>query len=109
MAESVGADDEGVPCGIDDFSGDSIEPVELHDALGLVQQAGDEPEVACGRAGDGGNGIGCGDVGDIQTQVGERGGKNGDQFADGESAVVVDEADAAVEGVPVVMKKFSTK
>ncbi len=50
VGRSDGADDEGFAGGVDDFVGDGVELVDVHDSVDLRHEAGGEPEVAAGDA-----------------------------------------------------------
>ncbi len=63
------ADDEGAAGGLDDVAGDDGEVVDLHDAGDLGEQAVDEPEVPAGDAADGDDGLGVGEVGQVQGEA----------------------------------------
>lgn len=63
------AGDEGVAGGLDDVAGDDRQLVELHDAFDLHEQAVEEPEVASGDAGDGGDGLGVGEVAGVEGEA----------------------------------------
>ena len=93
-----GADDEGVAGGLDDFLGDGAELVDVHDPLGLRDEAAGQAEVAAGDPVDGGDGLGRGAVaGPVEAQVGPLAGEDEGLLAGGQGPVVVDEPDAAVE------------
>lgn len=63
-----GADDEGAAGCFDDVVGDHGEVVDAQDALDLDEQALDETEVAAGDPPDGGDGLGVGEVADVEGQ-----------------------------------------
>jgi len=65
----VFADDEGAAGGLADVAGDDGEVVDFRDAGDLGESAVDEPEVPAGDASDRGDGLGVGEIGDIQGQV----------------------------------------
>ena len=64
-----GADDEGAAGGFDDFEGDDLESVDLHDAFDLGEQALYEAKVVPGDAADGGDGLGVGEVVEAEAQA----------------------------------------
>ncbi|MET3923333.1 hypothetical protein ABIB26_004294 [Arthrobacter sp. UYEF20] len=68
MARS-GADEQGFAGRFDDFLGDAVELVDVADARDLGEEALDEPEVAVGDAGDGGDGFGVGEVVGVDGQA----------------------------------------
>lgn len=90
------ADDEGVAGGVDDFDGNAVEVVDRGDALGLGEEPVDESKVAAGGAGDRGDRLGRRGVGGVKSEVRPVGDDAG-EFGRVQVAVVVDEADAAVE------------
>src|SRR5690625_7115110 len=61
-ARSTDADDESAGGGFDDVVGDGVEFVDLQDALDLGEESFQEPEVTSGDPGDGGDGLGVGEV-----------------------------------------------
>ncbi len=63
------ADDEGAAGGFDDVAGDDGEVVDLQDAFDLDEQAVNESEVAVGDAADRGDGLGVGEVGQVQGEA----------------------------------------
>ena len=95
----AGADDEGAAGGFDDVVGEGLQVVDLHDAFDLGEQSVDEPKVASGDAGDGGDGLGVGEVVDVQVQAESAPLPLEDEgeFFEAERPVVVGEADPAVE------------
>ena len=59
---STDADDESAGGGFDDVVGDGVEFVDLQDALDLGEESFQKPEVTSGDPGDGGDGLGVGEV-----------------------------------------------
>lgn len=64
-----GADDQGAPGGFDDVVSDDAESVDFEDALDLGEQAVQQPEVAAGDAADCGDGLGVGEVCEVERQA----------------------------------------
>ncbi|MDP9398976.1 MAG: hypothetical protein M3P96_14690 [Actinomycetota bacterium] len=95
----VAVDEESFAGGFDDFLGDVVEGVDLEDALDLAEQAVDEAEVAAGDAGDGGDRDGLGElVAAAGHALGVPAvGEDRGEFLGRERAVLVGEADAAVQ------------
>lgn len=96
MARS-GADEQGFTRCFDDFLGDAVELVNVADARDLGEEALDEPEVAVGDAGNGGDGLGVREVVGIDSQAELLPAVCQDEgeFLGAEGPVVVGEADAA--------------
>jgi hypothetical protein len=71
----------------------------LKDAFDLHEEAVQEPEVAAGAAGDGGDGLGVGEVSVLegQAELAPVTGQHEGEFVALQGAVVVDAAAAAVE------------
>jgi hypothetical protein len=63
-----GADDQGGAGGFDDFEGDGVESVDFHDAVDLGEQSVYGTEVAAGDASDGGDGLGVGEVIEVEGE-----------------------------------------
>lgn len=93
------ADDEGAARGLDDVAADHTQIVDLHDAFDLDEQAVDEAEVAAGDAADGGDGLGVGEVGEVQgeAEAFPVAGEDEREFIIAEGPVLVGEPDPAVE------------
>ncbi len=85
--------------GLDDVAGDDGEVVDPQDAFGLYEQAVDEPEVAAGDAADGGDGLGVGEVGQVQgeAELASVAAQDERELVVAERPVLVGEADAAEE------------
>src|SRR5450756_614359 len=93
------ADHERAAGGGDDVVGDDAEPVDLHDAVDLGEQAVQEPEVAAGDAADSSNSLGVGEVVEIQgeSEALPVAGEDEGELVVAEGPVLVGETDAAVE------------
>jgi hypothetical protein len=93
------ADDQGAAGGLDDVAGDDGQVVDPQDPFDLGEQAVDEAEVAAGDAADGGDGLGVGEVGEVQGQAEAFpvAGEDEGEFVVAGGSVVVGEADPAVE------------
>ena len=68
---SLGADDEDLPGGVDDFGSDALELVDGHHTGDLSHEAPDEPEVAAGDLLDGADGLGVIGVAGIECLADE--------------------------------------
>jgi len=62
----LGADDEHAGGGLDDVVGDGLKFVDREDSLDSRQEAFEEPGVAAGNPFDGGDGLGVGEVVEVQ-------------------------------------------
>ena len=93
----VFANDEGAAGGLDDVTSDDGEVVDLHDAGDLCEEAVDEPDVSAGDASDCGDGLGVGEVGQVQGQaeLGPLSGEDEREIGVAEVAVLVAEPNAA--------------
>lgn len=93
------ADDEGAAGGLHDVAGDDGQVVDLHDSFDLDEQAVDESEVAAGDAADGGDGLGVGEVGEVQgeAELVPVTAQDECELVVAERPLLVGEADAAVE------------
>jgi hypothetical protein len=93
------ADDEAFAGGFDDLARDRREVVDLEDAPDLGKEAVDEPEVAVGDPGDGGDRLGVGEVlgGEFEAERAPVVGQDEPQLFGAERPVLVGEADAALE------------
>lgn len=97
--QSADADDKGAGGGFDDVVGDGVEFVDLQDALDLGEESFQESEVTSGDPGDGGDGLGVGEVLWVEG-LGEGAPmplQDEEQFLFAQGPVLVGEADAAVE------------
>ncbi|MEV0296430.1 hypothetical protein [Nocardia sp. NPDC050710] len=85
--------------GFDDVGGDGVEFVDSHDALDLGEESLQEAEVAAGDTGDGGDGLGVGEVVGVEFEAEfvPVPGQHECEFLACQRPVVVGEADAAVE------------
>ena len=100
IASALGdADDERAAGGFDDIVRDDREAVDLEDAFDLHEEAVQEPEVAASDAGDGGDGLAVGEVSVIESQaeLSPVPGQHEGEFVALQGAVVMGEADTAVE------------
>jgi hypothetical protein len=99
VGSSACPDDKGAAGGLDDVAGDGVEFVDLHDAFDLGEESVDEPEVASGDTGDGPDGLGVGEVVGVEGEAESApvAFEDEGEFVVAKGAVVVGEADSAVE------------
>ena len=94
-----GADDECAAGGFYDVFGDGVEVVDAQDAIDLGEEAVEKSEVAAGDPGDCGDGLVIGEVVGVEffSKAFPLALQDEEEFVVGELAVLVGEADAAVE------------